>query len=127
MMKKLISALILVSCLASCYHSEPEAGFDMSKVIQSDSMVSLLTDMHIADGIISTRKDKSIPVGHLSGEYFEVILKKHQIDREIFEESMRYYAYHTEEFSVIYEKVIINLSLKESAVSSTKEPDKPAE
>jgi hypothetical protein len=117
-MKKLVSAIFLVFILASCYQTKPDPEFNMDKVISADSMVSLLTDIHIADGIISTRKDKSIPVGHLAGEYFEVILKKHRIDKETFEESMRYYAYHTEVFSGIYEKVITNLSLKESIIPS---------
>jgi hypothetical protein len=126
-MRNYFLVLILAFGMVSCYQSPPEIEFDKAKVISADSMVSLLTDLHIADGIISTRKDKSIPVGHLSGEYFEVILKKHQIDRETFEESMRYYAYNTEEFSAIYEKVITNLSLKESLVQPAKEPEKQVE
>ncbi len=118
-MKKIISAAFLVFLMASCYQSTENTDFDMAKVISADSMVSLLTDLHLADGVISTRKDKTIPVGHLSGEYFEVILKKHQIDKETFEESMRYYAYHTEDLSGIYEKVITNLSLKESGIPAS--------
>jgi hypothetical protein len=118
-MKKFISAIFLVFSVVSCYQSAPDKSFDMSKVISSDSMVSLLTDLHLADGIISTRKDKTIPVGHLSGEYFEVILNKHQLDKEAFEESVRYYAYHSEELSGIYEKVITNLSLKESVIPAS--------
>jgi len=125
-MKKIIGIIFLLLFLASCYQSTPDTDFDMAKVISADSMVSLLTDIHIADGIISTRKDKTIPIGHLSGEYFEVILKKHGIDRETFEESTRYYAYHTEEFSMIYEKVITNLSLKESAIPAPTVPENPA-
>lgn len=116
---------LLALGMVSCYQTPADSDFDTDKVISADSMVSLLTDIHLADGIISTRKDKSIPVGHLSGEYFEVILKKHNIDRETFEESMRYYAYHTEEFSEIYEKVITNLSLKESLVQPAQEAEEP--
>lgn len=126
-MRKLFLSLFLAIALTACYQVSPGPDFDMAKVITPDSMISLLTDMHMVDGIISSRKDKKIPTGHLAGEYFDVILKKHNIDRQIFEESMRYYAYHTEEFNDIYEKVITNLSLIESSTIRPKEPDSLAQ
>jgi len=42
------------------------------------------------------------------------VLVKHGIDRETFEESIRYYAFHAEQFNEIYEKVINELGKKES-------------
>jgi hypothetical protein len=100
--------------MASCYHTVPEPSFNISLVLPADSMVSLLTDIHVVDGIISALKEKKKPVSHLSEEYFDLVLKKHSMNRETFEESMRYYAYHTEELNRIYEQVIINLSKQES-------------
>jgi hypothetical protein len=64
----------------------------------------------MADGVINTIKLKDKSLGHLSTEYFSAILEKHRIGRDTFDESMRYYAYHTEELNQIYEKVIVNLS-----------------
>ena len=122
-MTKILSGLLLILSLGSCYRSAPEASFNMSLVISADSMVTLLTDLHTADGIINLSKDKKKPIGHLSTDYFEAVLQKHRIDRAIFEESMRYYAFHTEELNEIYEQVIINLSKKESIVYPEKETD----
>jgi hypothetical protein len=117
----LFSALLLF--MASCYHSPKDPEFNMALVIPADSMVSLLTDMHLADGIINSRKDKKKPTGEISAEYFDVILKKHHLDRPGFEESMRYYAYYTEKMDKIYDDVIINLSKLESSAFPKKEQE----
>jgi hypothetical protein len=111
---KIFNWILLLFALASCYHAAPDPDFNMDLVIPADSMVTLMTDLHIIDGIISSLKSKKIPVGHLSSEYFEAVLRKHTMTREAFEESMRYYAFHAEELDKIYEKVITDLSKKES-------------
>jgi len=125
-MSNLFIGLILVFGLASCYQTAPDKEFDMSKVLPPDSMVSLLTDLHLADGIISTLKDKKVSVENMASEYFVVILEKHKIDKTIFEESMRYYAYHTEKFDEIYEKVVTNLGIRESIINVAKGEDTTA-
>ena len=117
-MTKIFSGLLFIFFLGSCYPSAPEIPFDMKLVITADSMVTLLTDLHTADGIITLLKDQKKSIDHLSNEYFEAVLQKHMIDRKKFEESMRYYAFHTEDLNEIYERVIINLSKKESLIHS---------
>jgi hypothetical protein len=124
-MRKILSSLFLILTLGSCYHIAPDPDFDMALVVPSDSMVSLLIDLHMVDGIITTLKDRKKPTLHLSNEYFEAVLQKHAIDTAKFEESMRYYAFHTEELNKIYDKVIINLSKKESMAIPKKEHEEP--
>jgi hypothetical protein len=113
-MKKVPVFFIILLLLASCYHSAPDPDFDMTLVIPPDSMVSVLTDIHLAEGIISSLKSKKQPVGHLSSEYYTAVLNRHSVSREAFEESLYYYAFHTEELDKIYEKVITELSKRES-------------
>lgn len=126
-MAKVLSGFLLVFILASCYHSAKEPDFNMSMVLPADSMVTLITDIHLADGIVNMLKDKKKTVKPLATEYFEAVLKKHAISRDIFEESMRYYAFHTEELNEIYERVIIDLSKKESMVIPRKDQATPAD
>jgi hypothetical protein len=118
-MIKILSRLLIVLALCSCYHTAPDPSFNKNLIIPADSMVTLLTDLHLADGVVTTikLKDKT-SLGHLSTEYFAVIMKKHKIGKDTFEESLRYYAYHTEEMNKIYEKVIVNLSKTESMATS---------
>lgn len=120
-MKRILSGFLILFALGSCYHIEPAPSFNKDLVIPADSMVTLLTDLHIADGVISTIKLKDKGLKHLSTELFSSILEKHKIDRDTFEESMHYYAYHTEELNKIYEKVIVNLS-KIEGVATSKSP-----
>lgn len=115
-MIKILAGLSLILMLGSCYHTASDAEFKMSLVIPADSMVSLLTDLHLADGVINTTRSKDQSIKNLSDKYFSAVLVKHKIGRDTFDESLRYYAYHTEELDEIYEQVIVNLSKIESMV-----------
>jgi hypothetical protein len=117
-MVKILSGFLLILALCSCYHTASDPTFKMDLVVPADSMVTLLTDLHIADGVINTVKLKDQTLKQLSSEYFSEILEKHRIGRDTFDESMRYYAYHTEELNAIYEKVIVNLNKIESVTKS---------
>jgi hypothetical protein len=117
-MVKILSGFVIILALVSCYHAAPDPAFKTGLIIPADSMVTLLTDLHLADGVINTIKLQDKSLKHLSTEYFSAILEKHRIGRDTFDESMRYYAYHTEELNEIYEKVIVNLSKIESISSS---------
>jgi len=66
-------------------------------------------------------------VGHLATEYFDVLTKKHSISRESFEESIRYYTFHTEELNAIYEQVITELSKRESLYRQEVVKENPTE
>ena len=124
-MKRISILLLLVFSFASCYHGAKDPEFDMSLVMPEDSMISLLTDLHLAEGVVNALKSKEHPAGHLSSDYFEAILKKHSINKETFEESMRYYAFHTEKLDRIYEEIIIDLSKKESLAGPNKDAAEP--
>jgi hypothetical protein len=105
---------------AACYHDAPKPEFNMSKVLPEDTMVVLLTDLQLVDGAVSLKGRTGKPVGEFSKAYTDLILKKHKIDREVFDESIRYYSFYIEKMDAIYEKVINNLILLQSQV------DKPA-
>jgi hypothetical protein len=118
-MTKILIGLFFIILLGSCYHTTPDPSFNMTLVIPADSMVTLLTDLHLADGVINTVKVKEKSIEHFSSEYFTAVMDKHKIGMDTFEESLRYYAYHAEELDKIYEKVIVNLSKIESLVPPT--------
>lgn len=124
-MKKILSAIFISLLLVSCYRSAPEPSFNMSMVLPADSMVNLLTDLHLADGILNTIKDKKITNKKLSTAYYKAILEKYSINDAKFEESMRYYSFHSEDLNTIYEKVIINLSKMESIANQENKDKQP--
>lgn len=108
--------LLLLISLGACYNKIKAPSFDMELVLPPDTMVSVLTDIHLAEGIVNIEVKKNRPVEQVSGEYFHTVLQKHHISLEAFQESVRYYAYYADKMDAIYEKVIINLSKTESLV-----------
>ena len=126
-MKKIFNLFFLLFSMVSCYHSAPEPDYNMKLVLPADSMITLLADLHLAEGIISTLKSEKKPVDHISSEYFEAVLRNHSVSRETFEESMRYYAFHTEELDEIYEQVITGLSKRESLYRADSTMQEPVE
>jgi hypothetical protein len=114
MFKKIIP-LIILFFLASCYREAPDkqVNFDMSKVIPQEKMVEVMTDMHLLEGAV-LQKQRQNAVSYKASPYYNIILEKHQITGEQFEESVRYYTYHTGMMDKIFEEVIVNLSKKES-------------
>jgi hypothetical protein len=113
---------LLVILAAACYHDPPKPQFDLTKVLTEDSMVALLTDLQLVDGTVSLKARGGKPVYEFSKAYTDVILKKHHVEREVFNESIRYYSFYVEKMDAIYEKVINNLTLVQSqAVQPAKE------
>jgi hypothetical protein len=119
-MGKLRYFLFFALIAAACYHNAPKSEFDMAKVLSQDTMVVLMTDLQLVEGAVSLKARSGKPVGEFSKAYTDLILKKHNIDQEVFAESIRYYSFHIEKMDAIYEQVINNLVLMQSGV------DKPS-
>lgn len=93
----------------------------MSLVVPPDTMVAVLTDIHLLEGVVGTIHLKDTGMTYLSKQDYNIILEKHKMDRRSFEESLHYYAYKAEELDKIYEKVIINLGKLESELAVPKD------
>jgi hypothetical protein len=109
--------LLLILFAAACYHDPPKPEFDMTRVLSEDSMVVLLTDLQLVDGAVSLKARGGKPVYDFSKAYTDLILQKHHVEREVFNESIRYYSFYVEKMDAIYEKVINNLTLIQSQVA----------
>lgn len=123
-MHKLFSAVVAITFLVSCYHTAPGPEFNRSLLIPADSMAIIITDLHLADGAINARKVHKDSLKTVSSAYLNEILTRHNVTKEQFDESMRFYTYDPREISKIYEKVIIELGKKESQVMPRKEEPK---
>ena len=123
-MSKLISFLFVLLLMASCYRTTKEEEFDMSLIIPPDSMISLLTDIHLLEGIGSAVKEQDSVLKVILTDNFNIILNKHGLDRKGFDENIHYYSYHAEDLDKIYEQVITNLGKMESEVNAGNEESK---
>ena len=103
---KLISVLILIVFLTSCSNKHVEIPED---VINKKEMTGILTDIHIAQSAYSgrVRTDTSlIPMN----DYVSIILKHHEIKKEDFLNSLKFYSAHPELLQEVYDSVVTELS-----------------
>lgn len=126
-MKNSIAFFFLLLAFAACYRSAKVPEFNAAAILPPDSMVAVLTDIHILEGIDNTVNKKDTAMANVTERTLDIILNKHRIDRDAFEENLRYYAYHTEEYDKIYDQVIINLSKLESETTVKQKESIPEE
>jgi hypothetical protein len=79
------------------------------KIISRNEFVEILTDLHLADaiisrkGLISSNSKDSLPA------YYHYILEKHDISLKSFENSLAYYSTDLKDLMDIYEDVMANI------------------
>ena len=78
--------------------------------INKDELVDLLFDIHITDGYLSytgSRVDRNRD--RIQGAY-DYVLRKHNVTPKQFNNTMKYYSRHTDEYEKLYNKVIEKLT-----------------
>jgi hypothetical protein len=82
-------------------------------VLSQDKMVSVLTDVHLAEAAITlkfTNKDTS---KLQAATFYNFIYKAHKTTKEQFTKSYDFYVSHPELLNKIYDDVLIELSKKQ--------------
>ncbi len=77
--------------------------------IPKDKFIDLLADIHLADAFYATHYEQR-KVHSDSINYYNKILKDYGFTKAQFDTTVKYYSVHSEEFDMIYEEVITNLS-----------------
>jgi hypothetical protein len=112
MKRYIILFSVIVFFISACSHSKDKP-VSMDKpegLIPQEKMIQILTDIHIAEALIVQVQGRGQDVNSATGHYYTTILKKHQITRTNFSQSIEYYSYNTKQISEIYTEVITNLS-----------------
>jgi len=106
---KWLAATLLLLAMAGC-KSTPEG------VLNEEKMVAVFTDIHIAEGrlkvvgIFTDSAKKMAPV------LYDQLYRNHQITAEQFQKSYDYYTSDPKKLEAILDKVIVELSKKESGI-----------
>lgn len=90
-------------------------------IIQSDQMIDILVDIHLAESAAPVLKTDSIKPEHLMQSYYSIIFEHHTITQSKFENSFQYYTEHPLVLNYIYQKVVEKLNLMESAYKPAKD------
>lgn len=106
-------ALLLLFASCSNIQNKPAV------LINKDTMVNIITDMHLGDAILISPAVQQKPFKINSEKFYNQIIGKHNINKKTFEENINYYSNDTAQFKKIYEDVIQRLSLLESNIMKT--------
>jgi len=102
--------LIFLGCGAAVTNN-PIA--EVQPTIAADKMQSVLSDIHLAEGLLATIADKT-ERDSLAKAYYGQILAKHQLKSADFEQSMQAYFRSPIKLAALYEKVLADLQQKEA-------------
>ena len=78
-----------------------------------DSMVSILVDIHLAEAVAGVTRIDDVQ-SFKAHELYPAIYKSHKTDSATFHNSFNYYMKHPEKLEAIYDKVLNELSRRES-------------
>ncbi len=110
--------LIFISLLnGSC--SGRKNRLDKKNLIPENELVSILTDIHIADGLQILPKVGYSHSSHDSINYYDLVVEKHGYSKEEMDRTMKYYFIeNSKKLTKIYDQVLGILSEDESRIDS---------
>jgi len=104
-------SLSIVSC------SDSKSKLDKKNLIPEKDLISLLTDIHIADGLLTLPSINSWTSNLDSISTYVQVIEKHGYTKEIMDKTMKYYFVHEpKKLNKIYDHVLGILSEMESRV-----------
>ena len=110
-MKRVI--LFLFILISACKSELPDVPKD---VIAMDQMEVILADMHITDALAETKAQLGMNEKMLTQEYHEQVFKSHNITREDFLRSYKFYEANPALLNKMYDHILDIMSKREEAV-----------
>jgi hypothetical protein len=106
--------LLLMAILAvSCGHRR------YGEIIAPKKFVSVLVDIHLADGIAVENMSRGGQVARLdSASLYGSVFTKYGVTRTMFDSTMSYYTEHPDNFQKIYNKVTAKLKRMEDELNA---------
>ena len=103
-MRRLLLLFFVYVFFSACGNDTPEG------IVPKEKMVSLLTDLHLANGYASMFYDNSDSSKQKSAASYKALYKKYDTDSLGLRRSMSYYIQRPEELELMYKQVELNLT-----------------
>ena len=111
-MKKLIVAAFILLTF-SCKQKSVETP---GHILEKEELVNVQVDLYMVEAAHNMNVLKPDSADSEYKVLFETVLKKHNITREDYESSLRYYAIDNESLNEIYDSVLVKLTHLENTV-----------
>ncbi|MCF8219489.1 MAG: DUF4296 domain-containing protein [Bacteroidales bacterium] len=121
MQKSFFIFLASIMFLASCNPSgrRPEKVKTPDNIINHEKMVDILVDYHLGENTIKYYRRYGIKPQQFSDKIYSTIWTKHNISKEEFDRSLKYYTKDTQRMQIVYSDVMERLSSLQSEVNSS--------
>jgi hypothetical protein len=96
-----------------------------SDVISSEQMAFVLEDVYLTEGAITRKEISANSPGYYACQYYNYILKKHNLTKDQFMDSYCYYSSDADEMVMILELIINDLSQKQGVLQGDLKADEP--
>jgi hypothetical protein len=94
----ILSIILLASCSQNKYNED--------LIISEEKMIDVLFDVQISETyIVNSRTIKVKDININPEDHYKYIFKKHQISKEQFDESIKFYEEDLEKFKMLYDSV----------------------
>ena len=87
-------------------------------LIQRDSLVTILVDLHLVHSIQTTFEYRQIAADYDSIDLYSKIFSRHGITKAAFDFTISHYAENPEELLNIYDEVIMQLTMMQDSLKS---------
>jgi hypothetical protein len=116
----ILPVVILFVLNSACTRRFNEKPLPPDDLIPQEQMADVILDFHVYDAIMNTLKRKPKKIRQEEGFYlYNSILEKHQVTREQFRASFKYYQSDIEIMDAIYAEVDRKLSLMKNEIEKT--------
>ncbi|MCK5028042.1 MAG: DUF4296 domain-containing protein [Bacteroidales bacterium] len=113
-MKKTLILLIVFSLFSCNKNKQPEY------VIPFDDMVDIIVEIHITDGLLASNKVRRSLVKMDTTNYYDALLNNYNYKRHDFDTSLYYYSKNIDQYDLIYDEVLNQLSKIESELKENR-------
>ncbi len=115
-LKLITLSIFLFTLMISCGENKinvPE------NIVVEEKLVPLLVDIHLMDAYFSKERKPHSEKYERAIKMYPSVFLKHNIDRAVFDSTIRFYVKYPKQFALIYDEVLRELSIKEGAVQIT--------
>lgn len=118
-MTRIFCFITIMLVITSCYNEQKLEAIPPDPFIVEEQLVEILTDMQLAEGIISfDRLNKATNKGDFKDSVYSVVLKNYGLTAKELTDNLAYYNQDPKNMEKLYEKVLSNLSTLQSEIKA---------